>query len=443
MREIYEIGEIPDLGDVPGSMYAHVIREDRFGAPRDAFRVERVPVPELGPDDVLVYVMAAGLNYNNVWAALGKPVNVIASRRRQGATESFHIGGSDASGVVWAVGKEVRNVKVGDEVVLHCGQWDGDDPHVLAGGDPMLAPSQRIWGYESNWGSFAQFCKVQAHQCVPKPEALTWEEAAAFMLAGATAYRMLHGWAPNAVQEGDPVLIWGGAGGVGCFAVQIARACGARPVAVVSSEEKAAYCRSIGAVGVIDRRQFRHWGRLPAFDSEESEEYTREMRAFGRAFWDALGERRGAKLVIEHPGESTLPTSMYVCETGGMVVICAGTTGFYASLDLRYHWMRQKRLQGSHFANDREAQAIARLVGQGAVSPCLESTRPFTDIGACHQDLLEQRNACGKMAVLVNAPVPNLRNLSETRRRGERRRSDVSFRPNHAVASGRIAMAKP
>ena len=93
----------------------------------------------------------------------------------------------------------------------------------------MFAPTQQIWGYETNWGSFAQFTKVQAHQCLPKPPHLTWEEAAAYMLVGATAYRMLHGWPPNVVAPGEPVLIWGGAGGLGSMAIQIARAAGARP----------------------------------------------------------------------------------------------------------------------------------------------------------------------------------------------------------------------
>src|SRR5581483_10535928 len=105
-------------------------------------------------------------------------------------------------------------------------------------------------------GSFAQFTKAQDHMCLPKPPALSWEEAAAYMLVGATAYRMLHGWSPNTVKEGDAVLIWGGAGGLGSMAIQIARAAGAKPVAVVSGEDKNEYCKQLGAVGVIDRRKF-------------------------------------------------------------------------------------------------------------------------------------------------------------------------------------------
>src|SRR5690606_7370820 len=145
-KDLYELGEIPELGHVPARMHAQVIRPERYGEPKDAFQIEQIPVPSIAPNEVLVYVMAAGVNYNNVWAALGIPVDVVRARQKAGEAEAFHIGGSDASGVVWAVGSEVRNVKVGDEVVVHCGIWDPKDPHVLAGKDPMFAPSERIWG---------------------------------------------------------------------------------------------------------------------------------------------------------------------------------------------------------------------------------------------------------------------------------------------------------
>src|SRR5436305_6534612 len=131
--EPYALGDVPDLGAVPKKMIAQLIRPERFGEPRDAFREEVVHVPELGPREVLVYVMAAGVNYNNVWAAMGIPIDVIKTRMKKGEKEPFHVGGSDASGIVWKVGKDVTNVKVGDDVVLHCGMWEHDDPHVKAG----------------------------------------------------------------------------------------------------------------------------------------------------------------------------------------------------------------------------------------------------------------------------------------------------------------------
>jgi crotonyl-CoA carboxylase/reductase len=416
VKDVYDLGELPELGHVPAKMHAQLIRPERFGEPIDAFKGETIEVPDIGPHDVLVYVMAAGVNYNNVWAAMGIPIDVIKTRQKKGEKEAFHIGGSDASGIVWKVGADVTNVKVGDEVVVHCGMWNHDDPWVKAGKDPMFAPSQIIWGYESNWGSFAQYTKVQDHQCLPKPKHLTWEEAAAYMLVGATAYRMLHGWPPNVVGPGDPVLIWGGAGGLGSMAIQIVKAAGGRPVAVVSGTDKVDYCKKLGAVGVIDRRKFDHWGKLPAWTNElDYGIWLKGARAFGAAFWEALGEKKSPVIVFEHPGETTVPTSGMMCETGGMVVICAGTTGYNATLDLRYHWMRQKRFQGSHFANDVQCKGLNDLVIDGKVDPCLSRTFEFAGTGECHQLMRDNKHPSGNMAILVNSPKLGLRTVDEVR----------------------------
>jgi crotonyl-CoA carboxylase/reductase len=405
----YEIGRIPPLGEVPSTMPAQVIRPERFGEPARAFQVEWIDTPSPGPRDALVLVMAAGINYNNVWAAKGIPVDVCAVHARFGEPDTFHIGGSDASGIVYAVGDAVEGLAVGDHVVVHCGQWDVEAPEIAAGADPGLHPSYRIWGYETNWGSFAQFTKVQAHQCLPKAPQLTWEEAAAPTLVGATAYRMLMGWPPNVVCEGDPVLVWGGAGGLGSMAIQIVRELGGRSVAVVSSEEKAEFCRKLGAVGVIDRREFGHWGMLPHWtDGPGFAEWFEGAKAFGKAFWEALGEKRSPAIVFEHPGEDTIPTSIFLCDTGGMVVICAGTTGYNAVVDLRYLWMRQKRFQGSHFANDEQSAAFNQLLLEGRIDPCLSRTFTFEEIGLAHQLMSENRHPEGNMAALVSAPATGL-----------------------------------
>jgi crotonyl-CoA carboxylase/reductase len=411
-KEIYEIGEHPAVGEVPEYMYAQVIRRERFGDPIKAFEKEKIRVPEPGPGEALVYCMAAGINYNNVWAALGIPVDVIKVHAQLGDDSGFHIGGSDASGIVYAVGEGVTNVKVGDRVVVHCGIWDENDPYIKGGGDPIVAPSAKIWGYETNWGSFAQFAKVQAHQCVPKAPHLTWEAAAAFMLVGATAYRMLTHWEPHTVKPGDVVLVWGGSGGLGSMAIQIVRALGGVPVAVTSSDEKGEYCKKLGAAGYINRKQFDHWGMPPHWTDEEAYgKWALGARAFGKALWDAVGERKNPRIVFEHPGEDTIPTSIFVCDNGGMVVICAGTTGYNAVVDLRYLWMRQKRLQGSHFANDEQAVGINQMVMDKKVDPALAHVYKFDEVGLCHQLMYEGKAPEGNMAVLVAAPREGLTDL--------------------------------
>ena len=220
-------------GTLPETMAAWVIRPEREGEPIDAFQLEQIEVPEPGAFEVIVRVMAAGVNFNNVWAALGKPVSVFGYGDHP--EYGHHIGGSDASGIVWKVGEGVTRWKPGDEVVIHCNQASYEDVEVH-GLDPLAAPSQRIWGYETTWGSFAQFTKVQAQQLLPRPQNLSWAESSAYGLTYFTAYRMLIDQCK--LQPGHNVLIWGAAGGLGVFATQLCAAAGANAVGVVSSDEK-------------------------------------------------------------------------------------------------------------------------------------------------------------------------------------------------------------
>ncbi|MBT2340708.1 MULTISPECIES: crotonyl-CoA carboxylase/reductase [Pseudomonas] len=390
---------VSTLGVVPLTMLAQTIRADRYGAPKDAFVMERVAVPELDVDECLIRVMAAGVNHNGIWAALGHPIDVISAHKKRDEDHDFHIAGSDASGIVVAIGRDVVDVAIGDEVVVHCGWWDCD-----AVADEIMDKSAKIWGYEINFGAFAEYARVKSQAILPKPMQLSWEEAASYMLCGATAYRMLHGFAPHTVKRGDVVLIWGGSGGMGSMAIQLVNAAGAIPIAVVSSDEKATYCRGIGAKGTINRHDYRHWGGLD--NIEDPENYIRwlaEARRFQKEIWRLVGERKCPQIVIEHPGEDTFPTSSYVCAPGGMVVICAGTSGYKGTFDIRYHWMRQKRLQGSHFANRTQCREFNSLIERGLVKPCLTRSFDFEDLPEAHQIMFENREPVGNFVIRIGS----------------------------------------
>lgn len=401
------IGKVPPLGVVPNLMHAQVIRPERYGDPATAFKSEVVETPAIGPDEVLIAVMAAGINYNNVWAARGYPVDQVKTRQRQGEVEDFHVGGSDASGIVYAIGDDVTNVSVGDEVIVHPGVWDSGDPWVKAGKDPMIAASAKIWGYDTNYGAFGQFARAQSHQVLPKAQHLSWAEAAAPTLVGVTAYRMLHGWQGNTIQDGDLVLVWGGSGGLGTQASQLVKAAGGRPIAVVSDDRRGEFAMKYGAIGYINRKGFNHWGIPPLVDDAEGQkEWIAGVRAFGKKFWEIAGSREQPTIVFEHPGEATIPTSIFMCEPGGMVVICAGTSGFNAMVDLRYHWTRQKRLQGSHGTNDEQAIAYNDLVRAGKIDPCVGRVIGFDEIAQAHASMGKGENVFGNTTVLVGATDP-------------------------------------
>ena len=401
-RDLYEVGEIPPLGHVPRQMYAWAIRRDRHGPPETAMQVEVVETPTIDSHEVLVMVMAAGVNYNGVWACLGKPISPFDYHKAP-----YHIAGSDASGVVWAVGNKVKRWKVGDEVVVHCNQTDGDDEE-CNGGDPMNSPSQRIWGYETPDGSFAQFARVQAQQLMARPRHLTWEASACYTLTLATAYRMLFGHRPHVLRPGHNVLVWGAAGGLGSMAVQLIAVSGGNAIGVVSEEDKRDFVMSLGAKGVVNRKDFDCWGQLPDVDGDPAvfADYMKKVRAFGKAIWDITGKGNDVDFVFEHPGESTFPVSCNVVKRGGMVVFCAGTTGFNLTFDARFVWMRQKRIQGSHFANLLQASQANQLVIERRIDPCMSEVYSWDDIPLAHMRMLRNQHKPGNMAVLVQALKP-------------------------------------
>jgi crotonyl-CoA carboxylase/reductase len=382
-------------GELPATMAAWVIRPEREGEPIDAFQLEEIDVPEPAAFEVIVRVMAAGVNYNNVWAALGKPVSVFGYGDHP--QYGHHIGGSDASGIVWKVGEGVTRWKPGDEVVIHCNQASYEDVEVH-GLDPLAAPSQKIWGYETTWGSFAQFTKVQAQQLLPRPQNLTWEEAASYGLVYFTAYRMLITQCD--LQAGNRVLIWGAAGGLGVFATQLCKLTGADCLGVVSSDEKGRLVEQLGAIAYINRRDYEAMMRRGGETPDEEKARFRESRRFSKAVSETLGDQ--PDIVFEHVGQATFPTSVLAVKTFGKVVICAATTGYNLDFDVRYLWMRQKRIIGSHFANAYECNKANELIEQSKIRPVLWRTMGFDGIPEAHQ-LMRDNKHLGKIAILVGA----------------------------------------
>src|ERR671936_901166 len=399
-----EVSEVAKLdvepGTLPETMAAWVIRAEREGEPKDAFQIEEIEVPEPAAFEVIVRVMAAGVNFNNVWASLGEPVSVFGYGDHP--EWGHHIGGSDASGIGWKTGPGVTKWKPGDEVVIHCNQASYEDVEVH-GLDPLAAPSQMIWGYETTWGSFAQFTKVQAQQLLPKPKNLTWEEAASYGLTYFTAYRMLIDRCR--VQAGHKVLIWGAAGGLGVFATQLCKLAGADACGVVSSDEKGRLVEQLGAKGYVNRNDFEGMMRQGGESPDEEKARFKEMRRFGGAVREILGD--DPDIVFEHVGKATFPTSVFVVKRFGKVVICGATSGYDLDFDVRYLWMRQKEIIGSHFANAYEANEANKLMADGKVRPVLWRVMPFEGVAEAHQMMRENKHQ-GKIAILVGAETEGL-----------------------------------
>lgn len=389
---MFALGVVPPLGILPDHMKAIVLRPDSLGEPSVSMRLEEVPLPPVGPNDVLVLVMAAGVNFNGVWAARGKPISVFKL-----TGEDFHIPGSDASGIVWRVGSNVKRWRVGDEVIVHCNQSCGECPE-CNGLDPMACPDQKIWGYETNWGAFAQFTRVQSQQLLAKPKHMSWQDASSYGLTYFTAYRMLVHQA--AVTAGQSVLVWGAAGGLGIFAVQLCRVLGAQAIAVVSSRAKGELAVSLGASGYILRNEFDFAPRDGETPAQEKHRLS-EMRRFGAEIRRLTGGR-DVDVVFEHVGRDTFPTSVFVAKRFGKIVICGATSGHQLSFDVRHLWMRQKSIIGSHFCNAYQAHRANQLVHEGRIVTVVDQAFPFAATPLAHSVLASNAHT-GKLVINIQA----------------------------------------
>jgi crotonyl-CoA reductase len=402
---------------VPDHYRAITVHKDEVGLfdglsgpekdPRRSLHVDDVVTPELGPGEALVAVMASAINYNTVWTSIFEPVSTFGFLERYGRTSPlnsrhdlpYHVVGSDLAGVVLRTGPGVNAWKPGDEVVAHCLSVELEHPDGHA--DTMLDPEQRIWGFETNFGGLAELALVKSNQLMPKPDHLTWEEAAVPGLVNSTAYRQLISKNGAGLKLGDTVLIWGASGGLGSYATQMALAAGATPVCVVSSGDKAGICRAMGAELVIDRKAegFRFW-------KDERTQDPKEWKRFGSRIRELTGGR-DVDIVFEHPGRETFGASTYVARRGGTIVTCASTSGFLHEYDNRYLWMNLKRIVGSHFANYREAWEANDLVNRGLIHPTLSRTFPLVETGQAAYEV-HGNNHQGKVGVLCLAPREGL-----------------------------------
>ncbi len=381
--------------------------ESKDKDPRKSLHIGDVALPELGPGEAFVAVMASAINYNTVWTSIFEPMATFGFLERYGRMSPlskrhdlpYHVVGSDLSGVVLKTGLGVHSWKPGDEVVAHClsVELEGPDGH----NDTMMDPEQRIWGFETNFGGLAHIALVKSNQLMPKPAHLTWEESASPGLVNSTAYRQLVSRNGAGMKQGDNVLIWGASGGLGGFATQYALNGGATPVCVVSNEEKAAIARRMGAELIINRSEagYKFW-------KDEHTQDPKEWRRFGKDIRDLTGGE-DVDIVFEHPGRETFGASVFAARKGGTIVTCASTSGYMHQYDNRYLWMNLKRIIGSHFANYRESWEANRLIAKGMIHPTLSKTYALDEVGQAALDVHQNAHQ-GKVGVLCLAPEGGL-----------------------------------
>lgn len=341
-------------------MKAVVFRE-HGGAERLSY--EEMPMPKIGPQEVLIRVKACALNHLDLWIRQGSPAYPV----------SFpHIGGSDVSGIVEQVGPQVEGLTVGTSVFVSPGISCWNCERCLAGRDNMCR-TYHLLGARTH-GGYAEYVKVPFRNVLPMPENIPFEQAAAFPLVSVTASHML--FALAGLQHGETVLVMGAGSGVGMMGVQLAKLAGARVITTVGSDDKIPKAVVLGADAVINH----------------SKEKVSERVAL-------LTEGRGVDVVVEHIGPEVWETCIESLAKGGRLITCGATTGAEVTLNVRAVYSRQLTIKGSYMGTRAELGKAAELIGQKRIMAVIDRTFPLQEARAA-QELMASRKFFGKIVLV-------------------------------------------
>ncbi len=317
----------PGLDPLPDTQHAWAVVKDQWGRPahadpRDGLRQIEIPVPEIGPNEALGYVLHAGLTYNTIFAARGVPISVFDLHDRD-----LHVPGSGAVVLLAAIGREVARegrLRVGELYVLYPGVSNLLSPR--AGEDPMHADF-KIQGYETPDGSFCQFVRGQAPQLLAHSRRLTLAEGSSYMLDLETVYKALYDVAQ--LETDERVFVEGAAGGTGIYAVACAALRGAHVTGLVSTEEKGRLVLSRGGHTYVNRKAADMTGvftPVPAGSASRA-----AWSAAGAAFKAMVRERNQGALmnvVVSSVGRDLFGRMVDLLVPGGRLVFYGATTGY-------------------------------------------------------------------------------------------------------------------
>jgi NADPH:quinone reductase-like Zn-dependent oxidoreductase len=332
---------------------------EHHGGP-DVLEYREVPLPDIGPDEVLVRVRACGVNYLDIFVRSGNLPHKIPLP---------HIGGSEVAGDVERAGDLVGSVRPGDRVVVAPYLFCGVCEFCLAGEETTCIRGD-VLGRRSN-GGYAQYVAVPARQLVPIPKGVSYDAAAAVTLSTLTAWRMLITRAR--LRPGEDVLVLAAGSGVGSAAIQIAKLGGARVFTTASTQEKLDRARDLGADVLINYAET---------------DFRAEIRT--------LTDKRGVDVVIEHVGESTWEQSVGSLARNGRLVTTGATTGPNGSLNLDRLFGAQLSILGSFGGTRRELHAVLRVLAQGRIRAVIHRSFPLDEAAEAHR-VMEAREQFGKL----------------------------------------------
>lgn len=328
-----------------------------------AIKIGDFPIPEINDDEVLVNIKAFSLNHLDVWVMEGKyPMSIPLP----------HIFASDGAGIVAKTGKNVRNVKEGDRVVIFSGLSCGFCEKCLSGRDNECNQFRPLGVLED--GVSAEYVKVPAVNVFKIPDDLSFEEASCLPITYITMWHSLITRAK--IKAGDIVLIHGGASGVGTAGIQLAKLFGATVITTVGDDWKVEKCKNLGADYVIN------------YKNEDFVEKVKEITS-----------NNLCDVVIDHIGAETFNKSLSCAKKGGNVATFGSTTGAEVNINLRYVFGKNLTIHGVYMGTKGEFSQVLKLI-PNKIRPVIDSVFELEDVQKAYEKLLS-RQFFGKIVVKI------------------------------------------
>jgi NADPH:quinone reductase-like Zn-dependent oxidoreductase len=331
----------------------------------DVLQYANVPDPTPGRGEVLIQVKACALNHLDVWVRRGWPGLKL---------QLPHIGGSDVAGVVAGLGEGVTEWQVGDRVVVDPGIVTGEDEFTRRGEHSLSSGIHYLILGEQIPGGAAEYAVVPAVNLLKMPQGWDYPTAAAPLLVGVTAWRML--FLRAGLRAGESVLIVGAGGGVNSIALQLAKWAGATVYALTSTEEKMARATALGADVVLNYCEDPDWHKTLS----------------------KLTNRRGIDVVVDNVGQATLNKSVRALARGGRLVIVGNTSGPKTEIDIRFIFGKQISLIGSTMGSPQDFRDVMNLVWSGVIKAPVDRVLALREGREGHA-LLESGEKFGKVVL--------------------------------------------
>ena len=333
-------------------------------------KIKDIDEPTPKSNEVVFKVKAAALNYDDIWAMRGKPIEIPMP----------HISGTDAAGEVIAVGDDVQQIQIGDRVVSN-GNLTCRVCKECTSGREFDCRKRRIWGFQTGplWGGFCEVTHLPESNVIKIPDNLSYEEAAAASMTLMTSWHMLVGRAK--IRPGQTVLIMGGGSGMGIFGIQIAKLNNCDVIAT-ASQVKLDKCKQLGADYAVDHRK---------------EDWHKEVRQITKELGRKKGKTSGVDVIFEHIGGSHWNKELTLLKYGSTIVTTGATTGYDVKTDLRHIFFKGINVLGSTQGTRAELESGLYWMSKGNIKAIIDSEFTLENAVKAHHRMLNGKGLFGKI----------------------------------------------